>query len=232
MSIRGISTRVVASAHAATTRLLRRLTPEVHPRPWSNSVIRPIAGSVTGDVIHVSAWKDEDKEGGFYRDYFSKAASYTTTNVGGERGEVEHADLALDLSVSIAPEMERSFDFVFNHTTLEHVSPIGTAINNLFALSRSEVLIVVPFMQVEHWEAPSFGDYWRVCRHGLAKACIDNDFEVLTLTSNHNPVWPIYHCLHARRVEEIGVIPDVWEATGTAKGFGSRLVSPGNPLMS
>jgi len=219
-------------AHRLVTARLKELTADQEPRIWSNREIARVASSVTGDVVHVSAWLDEDKEGRTYRDYFSKARSYTTTNVGGQRGEGGDGDLHLDLSRPLPAELERAVDLVFNHTTLEHVPAVDVAIDNLFAMARSEVLVVVPFMQVEHWESPSFGDYWRLTEHGLAQACLDRGFEILSLTSNHNPVWPIYYCLHARR--RGGAAPpdeDLWSVTGTAEGFGFRPVEPAHPLM-
>lgn len=219
-------------AHRRSTTVLKRLTRDQEPRIWSNREIARIAAGVTGDVVHVSAWLDEDKEGRRYRDYFTGASSYTTTNVGGERGEGGDEDLHLDLSEPLPPALEKAFDVVFNHTTLEHVHAVQLAIDNLFAMARREVLVVVPFMQVEHWESPSFADHWRMTSFGLAQASLDHGFEVLSLTSNHNPVWPIYHCLHARRRD--GGAPvgeDVWSVTGTPEGFGFRPVEPAHPLM-
>jgi hypothetical protein len=196
-------------------------------------VIARVAAPVTGDVVHVSAWRDEDKSGRRYREYFPLARSYTTTNVGGHRGEGGDDDVHLDLAGPLEEHLEGAFDLVFNHTTLEHIHDVRAAIDNLFAMSRSELLLVVPFMQVEHWESPSFGDYWRFTEHGLMQACLDHGFEVLSLTSNHNPVWPIYYCLHARRADaDRSEVTDVWSLTDAAEGFGYRPVEEGNPLMS
>ena len=219
-------------AHRRTTARLKHLTRDLEPRIWSNREISRVAADVTGDVVHVSAWRDEDKEGRRYRDYFSGARSYTTTNVGGQRGEGGQDDIHLDLAQPLPGHLEQAFDLVFNHTTLEHIPAAHLALGNLFAMTRSDLLVVVPFMQVEHWECPSFGDYWRLTQHGLAQACLDHGFEILSLTSNHNPVWPIYYCLHARRRQ--GPAPtdqDVWSVTATEPGFGFRPVEPAHPLM-
>jgi len=219
-------------AHRLVTARLKELTADQESRIWSNREIARVAAQVTGDVVHVSAWLDEDKEGRTYREYFAAARSYTTTNVGGQRGEGGAGDLHLDLSKPLPSDLVEAFDLVFNHTTLEHVQAIDVALDNLFAMTRSELLVVVPFMQVEHWESPSFGDYWRMTEHGLAQACLDRGFEVVSLTSNHNPVWPIYYCLHARRRE--GPPPegeDLWSVTATPEGFGFRPVEPAHPLM-
>lgn len=226
--------RLAQYGHILFTRALRRLTPEAHPRVWSNQVIRDIGKTVTGNVIHVSAWRDEDKSGGTYREYFPNAARYEITNFGGIRGEVNHEDMQLDLAAPLSLEQRGAYDFVLNHTTIEHVYPIETAIANLFALSRSEVLIVVPFMQIEHWESPSYGDYWRVGAHALAAAASDSGFEVLALTSNHNAVWPIYYALHARKRSDSDgrQARGLWDVVSTADGFGSRPVSERHPMMS
>jgi hypothetical protein len=216
-----------------STALLQRLTPELQPRVWSNRQIEAVAAAVSGDVVHVSAWRDDDKEGRRYRDYFGQARSYATTNVGGLRGEGAADSILLDLAEPLDPSLRGRFDLVFNHTTLEHVYALDTAIANLCALSRSDLLLVVPFMQVEHWERPSYGDFWRIGAHGLRQACIAHGFEVLSLTSNHNPAWPIYYCLHARRLPDPATGPaDLWAASGEPDGFGYRPVEPCHPLMA
>jgi hypothetical protein len=223
---------VADRAQRRSTALVRRLTPHLEPRVWSNREVEPIAAGITGDVIHVSAWRDDDKHGRTYRDYFARARSYTTTNVGGQRGELEGADLPLDLSVPLPVELEGAYDLAFNHTTLEHVYEIETALDALFGLTRDQLLVVIPFMQVEHWERPSFADHWRMTRFSLTRACVDRGFEVLSLTSNHNAVWPIYYCLHARRVP--GGLPpgaDQWGGDDIEDGFGFRPVAPGHPSM-
>src|SRR5687767_4129918 len=40
-------------------------------RIWSNQELKTITPHCKGAVINVSAWKDEDKEGAHYKDYFS-----------------------------------------------------------------------------------------------------------------------------------------------------------------
>ena len=85
-----------------------------------------------------------------------------------ERGEGADDSIHLDLGAPLDPELRRRFDFVLNHTTLEHIYRVDVAIENLFAISRSELVLVVPFMQVEHWENPYYGDYWRIGAHSTA----------------------------------------------------------------
>ena len=50
-------------------------------REWSNDELKKFAHLFKGDIVNVSAWKDEDKEEGFYRQYFDRAKSYKITNL-------------------------------------------------------------------------------------------------------------------------------------------------------
>lgn len=136
-------------------------------RLWSNAEIARIAPLVTGDVINVSAWADEDKAGRRYRDYFAGAASYVTSNYAGWRGDEAATDHAIDLARPLPPELRGRFDLVFNHTTLEHVFEFAQAFENLCALSRDAVLLVVPFLQ--HLHGPEDGDFWRPSPYAMRR---------------------------------------------------------------
>ena len=132
------------------------------PRYWSNEVLRAIAPRFEGDVINVSAWMDEDKQGGRYRDYFTGASSYSTSNFTGRKGTAESGavtDYLVDLTGSLPPELVGRFDVVFNHTTLEHIYDVRAAFANLCSMSRDVVILVVPFAQETH--GPEYGDFWR-----------------------------------------------------------------------
>jgi hypothetical protein len=83
--------------------------------------LRQIAPLFEGDALNVSGWLDEDKEGGLYQDYFSKARSYSITNYGGFRGESPQTVLHLELEADLPVALAGCADVVFNHTTLEHV---------------------------------------------------------------------------------------------------------------
>lgn len=130
-------------------------------RIWSNRILARIAPLLEGDVVNVSAWRDEDKEGRHYRDYFTKAREYWLTNwrsdARGFQGGLPH-EIFLDLEQPLPQELSGRFDVVFNHTTLEHVFDVFTAFHNLCALSRNVVIVVVPFLQEQHGD---YGDYWR-----------------------------------------------------------------------
>jgi len=170
---------------------MRRLLPSLRmrwrgrsfrlPRAWSNRLLRGIGPLVRGEVVNVSGWRDEDKQGRRYRDYFPNASSYTVTNHAGDRGLADSedvTDLALDLTGPLDPALAGRFDVVFSHTTLEHVFEVEMAFANLCRLSRDLVIVVLPFAQEVHHEA-SYGDYWRFTPMGLRALFERNGLEVV-----------------------------------------------------
>tara|TARA_R110002049_G_scaffold179623_1_gene346662 strand:- start:345 stop:1052 length:708 start_codon:yes stop_codon:yes gene_type:complete len=143
------------------------------PRIFSNVALREIAAQCHGDVVNVSAWRDEDKEGARYKDYFPNADTYSITNyvsdARGFQGDLEN-EIFLDLTKPLPEALYKRFDIVLNHTVLEHVFEINTAFTNLCLMSRSRVIIVVPFLQEQH---AHYGDYWR-----FTPLCVEKLFHV------------------------------------------------------
>ena len=91
-------------------------------RIWSNRELKKPAPLFTGDVVNVSAWDDRDKQGGYYKDYFSKASGYYYTNYTGTHGyQQQENEYLLDLTEDVPADMRGRFDVVFNHTTFEHI---------------------------------------------------------------------------------------------------------------
>ncbi len=179
--------------HRFSTRLLQKAHPEWENRTWSNDELRRWGGLLQGDVINVSGWHDQDKQGGHYRDYFPQRSSYTISNIGGARGATGHPDeIFLDLTAELRGELHRRYDVVFNHTVLEHIYDIHKAVSNLCLLSRDLVVVVVPFRQQVHFDAGSFLDYWRPTPFALSALFGQNGFEVVYCTTNENPVYSIY----------------------------------------
>ena len=156
----------------------RKLPPSREARAWTNGELRKFASLYRGDVINVSAWKDEDKEGGHYCDYFVNASSYTTSNFDGWRGS-DNADrcLQIDLQKPLGPAYEGKFQVVFNHTTLEHVYQVFHAFSVLCRLSSDTVILVVPFQQ--HLHGPEDGDFWRFTPCCVRRLFADNELQVL-----------------------------------------------------
>ncbi|MHC4474177.1 MAG: hypothetical protein ACYTEL_00930 [Planctomycetota bacterium] len=148
-------------------------------RIWSNKEIRRLAPLFGGDIVNISGWDDRDKEGDFYRNYFTAAASYTITNYSGERGLMnrEH-EIFLDLTEDLREDLINRFDVCFNHTTLEHIFDVLKGFSTICRMSRDVVFVVVPFCQAEH-ETESFKDFWRFtpsCLHCLFK---ENGLEIV-----------------------------------------------------
>jgi hypothetical protein len=146
-------------------------------RIWSNEEISLIASHVRGDVVNVSAWQDEDKQGRQYRDYFTEATSYHITNYDGWRGRGLKADYTLDLQMPAPRELVGRYDLVFNHTTLEHIFDIHQAFRTMASISRDAMLIIVPFMQ--HLHGPKDGDFWRPSPYAMRRLHSDAGLEIL-----------------------------------------------------
>lgn len=160
-------------------------------RRWSNAELRKFAGWFTGDIANVSGWRDEDKSGAHYADYFTQKASYTITNykrsargVQGGAGEV-----FLDLEAPLDRALVDRFDVVFNHTVLEHVYEFQTAFTHLCAMSRDLVLVVVPWLQPYHGD---YGDYWRFSPLAVKKMYEANGLVPLYLSFNEDAFASVY----------------------------------------
>lgn len=171
------------------------------PRLWSNSELRQHAHLFHGDVVNVSGWKDIDKEGGHYRDYFVNASSYTITNYKAEARGLQglENELFLDLEAPLSAELNGRFDVVFNHTTLEHIFDVQTAFANLCALSRDVVILVVPFLQQYH---AAYGDYWRFTPLLLQQLFEQHGFSMLYQSFTPHPRASVYLYAIASRQPE------------------------------
>jgi hypothetical protein len=169
----------------------------IRPRNFSNAMLRKYASHISGGIINVSGWRDEDGEGGHYKDYFKNASSYTVSNVGGQSKGFGSApgydEIELDLCRNIPEKLLGKYDAVFNHTTLEHIYDFKTAFSNLCKLSKDTVILVVPVMQQIHHKE-DFGDWWRPTTMTIAKMFKENGFTPLILRTNDQPFAPIY-CL-------------------------------------
>ena len=151
--------------------------PTRQARLWSNDFIRSIAPHAQGRIVNVSAWKDEDKAGGHYRDYFTAAERYETTNYDGWRGSEAPTDHNVDLLGELPGDLVGAFDLVLNHTTLEHVYDAHKALSVLCRMSRDAVLVIMPWMQ--HLHGPEDGDFWRFSPYAMRRMLAANDFAVV-----------------------------------------------------
>lgn len=141
-------------------------------RVWSNQCLEKYASMFQGDIVNVSAWIDTDKNGRFYKEYFTNADNYYITNYTGYRGVSGNTnEIFLNLEENLSEELVGRFDVVFNHTTLEHIFNVEKAFKNLCKMAREAVIIVVPFIQVQH-TSESYKDFWR-----FTPFCIEQLFE-------------------------------------------------------
>jgi hypothetical protein len=173
------------------------------PRAWSNRELRAVAPLFSGDVVNVSAWRDEDKEGGHYRQYFTGATSYSLTNFDADKNGFQGVDgeIFLDLEAPLPEALQGRFDVAFNHTTLEHVYDFRTAFRNICAMSRDVVVIVLPWLQPQHTD---YGDYWRFSPTAAARMLVDEGFTPARITWNNHRLASVY-------VFAVGVRnPDKW----------------------
>lgn len=150
------------------------------PRIWSNKELKKYAHLFSGDIVNVSAWRDEDKQGNKYKDYFKNARSYTITNWKTDKGyQGKNSEIILNLEEELPKRLKGKFDVVFNHTSLEWIYNVRTAFRNLCVMSRDIVIIVVPFY-AEMTDNPS--DYWRFTPQVIRRMFEENGYDILCLS--------------------------------------------------
>ena len=155
-------------------------------RKWSNECLKKYAGIFNGKIVNVSAWKDYDKCGMYYRDYFTNADEYYITNYGeGYRGSSDNDEIVLDLEKKIPQKYNEFFDVVFNHTTLEHIFDVNLAFKNLCLMAKDAVIVVVPFSQIQHI-SESYNDYWRFTPYAMQKMFENNNYTMVVCDFNED----------------------------------------------
>ena len=172
----------------------RRENPGLSPRRWSNHELKTHAPLFRGDVVNVSGWRDEDKEGRTYRSYFTNAASYSITNYWGSSTPNDGAPdaLFLDLAADLPVGLKNKFDLVFTHTVLEHIFDVPGAVRNMAGMTRDAMLMIVPFMQDEHYSPGIYGDFWRFTPLCVKQLMENNGLTLVHLSSNDSPWYPVY----------------------------------------
>lgn len=178
------------------------------PRVWSNSMLRRFAPLFTGKVVNVSGWRDEDKEGRRYRDYFSAASAYTITNHTPHAGSgTDGAEILLDLEQDLDPALAGRFDVCFSHTVLEHIYDCRKAFANICAMSQDIVITVVPYMQQMH--ASGYGDFWRFTPQTMQRLYAENGLTMRFCAANGADRASIYlFCIGSRSGRWDAVIPE------------------------
>lgn len=143
-------------------------------REYSNKELKFISKSLPkfSNGLNVSGNLDEDKQGGFYKNYFRVNNWYISSYVGDSTysNPCKQIELDLDEATTRIDQIHfQKYDLVFNHTVLEHIKNPFQAFQNLeFLLAPNGILIsVVPFIYKFHYSNGDFGDYWRYTPHSL-----------------------------------------------------------------
>lgn len=161
-------------------------------RIWSNKELKKISPIFKGSVINISGWKDEDKRGNFYKDYFKNASSYAISNYKGDTGfQNKEGEIYLDLEKELDKKLIGKFDVVFNHTTLEHIYNVNKAFSNLCLMSRDIVIIIVPFLQQMHF-GEAYKDYWRFTPYTIQRMFGENGIKLIYLNANNEKNESVY----------------------------------------
>ena len=162
------------------------------PREWSNQELRQFGHLFEGRVINVSGWKDLDKEGNKYRDYFPNCSEYIVSNhpEKGKGFQNRPNEIMIDLEKDLRTNLQEQFDVVINHTTLEHLFNVRKAFENLCALTKDIIIIIVPFMQMGH--GSGFEDYWRFTPECLKQAFKINGLDILYINYNDHKRTSVY----------------------------------------
>jgi hypothetical protein len=202
-------------------------------RVWSNRELRKLAPLFRGDIVNVSAWDDRDKEGGYYKDYFTQKNQYYLTNYSGDRGlQGKENEYFLDLTQELPSELEKRFDVVFNHTTLEHVFEVRKAFKNLCLASRDIVIVVVPFCQKQHGK-DMYNDFWRFTPTCLRYLFKENGLEVIYEAQNQDENAAIYLLFVGSQYPEKWrqIMPPYKEIKECGDWIGRPLYPPGVQLI-
>lgn len=164
--------------YSALEGCLKVLSPE---RVQSNDILRSWCAAIRGDVLSIGSGGDIDKQGGRYRDYFTKANTYTTSDIDHALGTDILID-ARDMKLSDA-----SFHCVFCSGVLEHVDDYQSVLREVRRVLKTNgvFLVGVPFRQPIH-RAPE--DYWRFTEHGLRWAL--RHFNVREIKALGDPEFP------------------------------------------
>ena len=148
------------------------------PRIWSNLELKKFSNNFNGKIINVSGWNDSDKDGSFYKNYFSNCEDYYISNWSfSERGQEKKLDkneYLIDLEDDLDDKLINKFEVV-NHTTLEHIFDISKL--KIYVNSLMIPIIVSPFMQEQHITS-DFKDYWRLTPQAVKKLFEKNNLNL------------------------------------------------------
>lgn len=166
-------------------------------RKESNRWLHRHCQGIKGKVLSIGSANDDDGQCNHYKNYFSEAFSYTTSEV----SLTSNADLILD--VRSMPEINDEFyDCIFCSGVLEHVDDLPSALQEITRILKAGgvLLLGVPFRQEIHM-APN--DFWRFTEHGikhlLQKSYMIIDFEAIGKIPGKN--FPATYWIKAKRLK-------------------------------
>ena len=165
------------------------------PRYWSNKELKKISPHLPfgSRIVNVSGWKDKDKEGNYYCNYFSSAAEYHIANYPSDKARGSACcDIPIDLSQAIPKEHIGTYDGVFNHTVLEHLADPVFAFKQMALLTTDWIITVVPFKQKLHFENGFYDDYYRFSPFIMRQLHTMNGLTVIYETYTPKPALDIY----------------------------------------
>lgn len=141
-------------------------------RRESNAWLKKVAADIKGDVLSIGSLNDDDCQGKKYRDYFTSAKSYTTSDTMAVCGEV---DIVLDVRDMSSIE-DGTFDCIFCSGVLEHVDDFMKGMREMTRILKpgGTLLLGLPFRQAIH-VVPE--DYWRFTCFGIEYMLID-DYDI------------------------------------------------------
>jgi hypothetical protein len=163
--------------------MVSNLLRKINIRHWSNDELKYCISYLDNyeSVINISGWKDEDKEGDFYKNYFLNAKIYHISNFPNDhaKGIMDINDIKIDLSKKIDISLHNKYNIVFNHTVLEHVEDPVFAFSEMSNLTNDLMITVIPWVQQLHFIENQFGDFYRFSPMLMRKLYLDNGFTIL-----------------------------------------------------
>lgn len=143
-------------------------------RKESNAWLLRQCPGIRGDVLSIGSESDSDRQGDFYRNYFSMASSYITSEVSPKFG----CDLICDIR-SMPQIADNRYDCIFCNGVLEHVDDIRAGLAEMTRILKSGgiLLLGVPFRQAIHM-GPN--DFWRFTEFGI-RYLLKDAYEIIDL---------------------------------------------------
>lgn len=177
MSIRDIIKRVLPDVIVQSIRRMYSIFSQPsQARKESNQWLRKHCKDIQGKVLSIGSAKDKDGEGDYYKNYFSKALCYTTSEI----SENFNCDLVLDIRAM--PEIaNETYDCIYCSGVLEHVDDFHAGFNEITRILKPDgiLLLGLPFRQPIHMPPQ---DFWRFTKYGI-KYLLEDSYEIIAMTA-------------------------------------------------